>query len=801
MQIRRPLCLAALIFVLTVMALVYAGNPVPPSFDELEGNTLTLTGQVSRIEYRLQQPYQSPWQKTEQSGGQAGQAAGSVLRMVLTLREVTLPGQPSGYQVLCYFKEEAPEPKIGQWVRLRGRFQQFSRATNPGEFDSRSYYQILNLSFRIKDSEILTASGQYAHYQNQLYQIRKKMASALDAAFPATDAAVLKTMLLGDKSTLDADSKNLYQDSGIIHILAISGLHISIIGMGFYRLLKKMRLPLLPSAFFCVLLIFSYGLMTGLGASSLRAIAMFAVHLLGELLGRAYDLITALCLMAILMLLQQPLWVLHSGFLLSFGAIMAIGIFLPAWQELWELPETQMTGKQTTGKQTTGKQTTGKQTTGKQTAGKQICEKIQAGIGQGREALLTGSAVSLVTLPVLLWFYYVFPPYSLLLNLVVIPLMTIVVIDGISVMAIGQAVIWIGKTAVALSRLAGVPDQVILGLYAFCSRFSLQLPGARMILGRPQPWQILVYYLILTAVLVFHRRIPVLCSRMALAGAVLLLCLHTQTGLYLHFLDVGQGDGIVIEQAEGGCYLVDGGSTTKTDVGTYQILPFLKSRGIAELAAILLSHPDEDHINGAIQVLEQADANGVRVDALVLPAVTESLRDTELLQLRTTAKMHGVPVRYLKRGDCLQDGRLTLTCLNPKEGIITDDINEASEVLLLQYGKFTSLLTGDVTGTAEQEVISELRKMTGWQGMTGQLDVLKVAHHGSQHSTPSDLLELCRPRLAVISSGKDNRYGHPHPELLQRLQEAGVPYRNTQQSGAITVHTDGRRTEVEQFTE
>ena len=795
MQVRRPLCLVALAFVLTIMAMVYTDGTPAPSFDRLEGDNVILAGQVDRIEYRMTQP--------------SGQ-----LRMVLTIQNAVFDDhadesvrqkkgqteQPEqGYKVLCYFQEETPEPKIGQWIKVQGKFQQFSQATNPGEFDSRSYYQILNLSFRLKNTSILATSRDYSIYQNSLYQIRKSLAQTLDRSMPSEDAAVLKTMLLGDKSTLTAETKELYQDSGIIHILAISGLHISILGMGFYRLLKKLYCPRWPAALLAIAVILSYGIMTGLGASSMRAVCMFAVHLFGELAGRTYDMVTALSLMAILMLLQQPLWVRHSGFLLSFGAIVAIGIFLPVWKELWE--SSNEAGGETGKERASGKKPESRIEESKIRISRMLESRILGSEAQKElrgklrgvwDGFLAGSAVSVVTLPILLYFYAVFPIYSMLLNLIVIPLMTLVVIDGISVMAIGRLSIW-------LAQFAGAPGQAILELYRNCCEASLRLPGARIVLGQPRAWQILLYYLLLTMLVIDKRKIPLILRRMLIIAALAILCVRPHDGLGLSFLDVGQGDCIVLQNDNGNCYMIDGGSTTKTDVGAYQIIPFLKSQAVARLSGVFLSHPDADHINGAITVLEQSKENGIKVDCLILPDVADTIKKKELLELRMLAGQSGIPVRYLKRGDYIRDGNLELLCLNPQEEMQTSEINEISEVLLLRYKSFSALLTGDVTGTAEEGVIARLQQLEKVSPGTASIDVLKVAHHGSQYSTPASLLELTQPKLAVISAGKQNRYGHPHRALLQRLERAEVPWLNTMQSGAVTLKVRGKSIAVETF--
>ena len=259
----------------------------------------------------------------------------------------------------------------------------------------------------------------------------------------------------------------------------------------------------------------------------------------------------------------------------------------------------------------------------------------------------------------------------------------------------------------------------------------------------------------------------------------------------VHFMDVGQGDCIVMRNENGNCYMVDGGSTSKSQTGKYQILPFLESMGIGELEAVFVTHPDEDHISGILELMEQSPW-GVRINSLILPDVSREMKQKELAELREQAAAYGIPVRYIGRGDVVQDRNLKFTCLSPEEGMATDEVNEISTVLYTEYEEFKMLLTGDVTGEPEWELLSGLE---GKEALT----VLKVAHHGSKYSTPREFLEMTDPVIAVISAGKDNRYGHPHEELIERLEKRGCRIYRTAKSGAVTMQVRRGRIRVEEF--
>lgn len=773
MQIRRPLCLLSLIFISLAAVCVYGG---PETGEELppEGDRICLTGTVNDKEYRVMFGSKIP---------------------VIYIGGIKDMGDR---QVMCYMTDAGGGealPEMGETVRVSGKVSHFREAGNPGEFDLREYYQILNISYQLNQTEILECSGSGFQLKEKLFQIKSRCSGVLERIYPEKEASVLRAMLLGDKNGLDEEIKELYQLNGLIHILAISGLHVSLLGMAVSGFLKKCGIPVWFRAPAAIGIVCCYGIMTGMGISTWRAVFMFVLHLAAELFGRTYDMLTALSLAAVMMLAEQPLLVRHSGFLLSFGAVFGIGVVLPWWKEVLEgLSGFRMTGG--------GERNGEKNLTA-------VYRKMKGKLtGLVAEGLCVSSGTALATLPVLFYFYYVYPLYSLLLNLYVIPLMSLVLAFGI--FSIGA-----GFLLPEAGIIAGIPDQFILRLYEDSCRAALKLPGGIKIGGKPQPWQIAAYYGILFALVLWHALaeegmtlkerknpkgggrggqipgVPPIGQWLLVLGAIWLLLVRPVSGFRVSFLDVGQGDCIVMQNGNGNCYMVDGGSSSKSEVGKYQILTFLKSMGIGELEAVFVTHPDEDHISGIVELMEQS-GYGVRIKSLILPDASAEIKEEKLSGLRDQAAENGISVYYIGRGDVMRDRRLKFTCVGPKKGIETDEVNEISTVLYAEYGEFRMLLTGDVTGEPERELLTELE---GKDALT----VLKAAHHGSKYSTPQELLELTDPVYAIISAGKDNRYGHPHGELLERLTRQRCHIYQTPESGAITVHVRGGRIRVEEF--
>ena len=272
--------------------------------------------------------------------------------------------------------------------------------------------------------------------------------------------------------------------------------------------------------------------------------------------------------------------------------------------------------------------------------------------------------------------------------------------------------------------------------------------------------------------------------------AVILLTRRRGGGFTLTMLDVGQGDCICVNTGQGQVYLFDGGSSSRSQVGEYVLIPYLKYQGIHTIDGIFLSHGDQDHINAVRELL--SDSGGIRLKTLYLPQIAGPLPQP-LEELRLLAREAGCRVEYLSQGKGWQQGDFRLTCLWPGEGYDGDD-NAGSACYLLEEKDFRALLTGDVEGEGERELTAYLETM----GLPG-LDVLKVAHHGSRYSTSDAFLQAVTPRLALISAGRKNAYGHPHEETLERLEKVGCLPLQTADSGAITVYYIHNRMEVKIF--
>lgn len=646
------------------------------------------------------------------------------------------------------FLDNRPEPAPwpGDRLEIYGELEACEGASNPGEFDFRMYY------FGFRSCYRMYAEGGTGTYrqgmQNNpvrrvLFRIRNHGSQILDSLLPKEDAGVMKAMILGDKAGMDEEIKDLYQDNGIAHILAISGLHISLIGAGFYRLLRKMGAGFGPAASVGAAMLFLYGTMVGFSASSLRAVIMMTTFFLAEYLGRTYDMTSAAGLAGILIMIGRPFQIFHSGFQLSFGAVLSISLL-----------------------------------------GKYLEETIKPPKGILQQ-MTTGAAVQIGTCPIVLYHFYQYPIYGFFLNLAVIPLMTYAVISGI----LG---IFLGSISFELGRAALGTCHYVLALYSFLCDLSAKLPMSNLILGRPSLWQIALYAAILRAGLYGITK----AGRRKGAGlAVLCLILLAAShpglrrldgGLTVTFLDVGQGDGILVEKGET-AILIDGGSTDEKKLGEQVLEPCLKSKGISEIDYAIVSHGDEDHISGLRYLLEE-DC-GIQVKNLALSVSgrgTDTQNELKSLMEKHSGKDKG-NIWEMKAKDRIRASGLVFTCLYPEQTDQAGDTNQQSLVLLMSLGSLDVLFTGDTEEICEDQ----MTKRPFARELLKKADVLKTAHHGSDSSTGEAFLGAAENlKCAVISCGENNRYGHPSKEVVRRLEEKEIDIFITYQEGAVVLKGD-----------
>lgn len=710
---KRPLCLAAVLLLLVLWILpkdLWYEVPEIPS-----GEQLTITGTVTKRE------------QTEE-------------KQAYYLKNCFTDREHSEFSVLAYTQKGDSYP-IGSEISLYGTIYQLKEGENPGQFDARSYYQSQGILYTFQTEAVLSCQGESKLLEG-IASLREYLGERLLEIYEERDAGILKAVLLGDKSSLREEDELLYQKNGISHLLAISGLHISMIGISLYRFLRKCCLNFLEAGIPSGILLLLYGCMTGFGVSTVRAVCMFLVLIFGDILGRTYDMASAMALAALILLLRNPLQAYQAGFLLSFGAVAGICVVSP------------------------------------------VLQSVLGTERKWQQTVLVSASLMLVTYPVSVHFFYEYSLYSMLLNFIVIPCMPLV-------MGFGGAGMFLGCFFQKAGGLLGLPAHWTLSFYEFLGEWIVTWPNAVLCLGREAKWQLILYYVLLCLLLFLlwygRRRIYLL----FLPAAVIMVSLRFYPPLQITALSVGQGDCLYVRLPDQTTCLVDGGSTSEKKVGQYRILPYLKYCGTGQLDYVFLTHLDNDHINGIRELVEQQGTlDGVKIHRLLFPAIQNP--DEAYLELWDLAQEKGIEVGTVGEGDQLFGEDFRIECLYPFQNAYSEDKNNSSTVLRLSYGAFSMLFTGDMGFAGEQDLLE--------RGSLQRTDVWKVSHHGSKYSGSEEFLETIDPQLSLISVGR-NSYGHPSPELLERLSKVGSLVETTLEEGALTIKSDGSTFVLERWSE
>lgn len=666
----------------------------------------------------------------------------------------------------------------GDTLLVSGTLKCFEISRNEGGFDSRKYYKSIGIHYKMtaEDVTVLTRKRQTAGYL--LSEFRMKIKEVYEQISTKEKAGLYSSIVLGDKSSLDGDIKKLYQRNGIAHLLAISGLHISLVGMALYRLLRRAGTSYVFSFAAGTLFITGYVLMTGNALSGLRALVMCLLMMYAQVLGRTYDMLSALSTAAVMFIWNNPYVLYNSGFLLSFSAILGIAVVLPALKRVFlpDRPQSNHAEKRC------------------------FIDTLRDTV---KASFLTSFSVTAATLPVILNCYYEFPLYSVFLNLLVIPLMPLVMLCSVSA---GVTGLFCKPAGVFLLGTA----HFILEFYEVLCGTAGKLPYARIVTGKPKLWQCVVYVLLLALFvglsyfslnfwqkLLFNtikgesvaelkkvaentKTVKRLQIVILLAG-IMLFMLPKKPSFEIDMLDVGQGDGIYMMTPEGETYLFDGGSSDEKNLAQNTLVPFLKSKGVARIDYALVSHTDTDHISGIMELMQ---GDEITVGAVLLPEALKNCDDANYIKFIKIAQDCNIPVWHVKTGDFVGNSQVTVQCLHPEISYHTDSVNDISAVYRIDYGEFSMLMTGDAGMNVENELLEK--------GVLSPVTILKTGHHGSKSASSEAFLEKIRPQAALISCGVNNRYHHPSEEVIQRLKKMDIQTKVTAQCGQITVKSDGK---------
>ena len=707
-----------------------------------------------------------------------------------------------------------PLPLPGQICSVKGHFLELSPATNEGEFSLPSYYKGEGISGVFQAKTIELVRGESSPFAKELFTLKQSLGNRIDALFPEETAGFLKSLFLGERSGITLSEKSLYQSAGISHILAISGLHLSLLGGFFYRLLRKTKLSSLLSSLITSFFLFSYFLFTGSSHSAFRALFMLFLRFAAIQLGKGKDLLSQLSFALLFLLWLNPLSLYSIGMQCSFFTLFVF--FL-----LEERP-----GKAVRKK--------------KEKALSKICKKHALGFSKHPSLLLKLPAYLSKLIPCLLstlphrlqgsFLFYLallplfsltqfsFPLYAPLLNLLLLPLLPFFFLLG----AVSIFLSYLPEQDFLLLRLLSFSSRFLLNLlfqifHLFMEK-SLALPFSQILLGKMQALSVMLYFLFLYLLFFFPKAKSL--SLLLSLGFLLSLPLYLPNPpkeLEIAALDVGQGDGFVLRKGAL-VFTIDNGSTSKNLFPEQIFFPYCKAKRIQHIDYALLTHCDRDHISGIQALLEKHPS--ISLSHLILPA--SALQDHRYDLLKRLAYNHGADVSYWQKGDelvfseqgiCLSTKKtawaenpstskkrgpdtkghqLHIRCFYPNDASYMEEANAHSIGCLLEYGHFRMLFTGDMPKEAEEALLENCREAE----VSPVVDVLKLAHHGSKTSSCPSFLSETQAKFALFSYGKKNRYGHPHKNTVENCKEYRLFPLETAKLGEILIKTNGEQFEI-----
>ena len=646
---------------------------------------------------------------------------------------VDVQGNMSGGLILTYYPkdgEQLPAARIGDRISARGNLKLLTNYNNPGQIDTVTRMKANSITARMSAGKQGISieqvdGGLWIKFLRLVAAIREHYRDSMAGVMSADDAAAIFAMLFGGYAGLNPELVEDFQTTGIVHILSVSGSHMSLLAMATAWLCLLLRLPRGLTFAIGLFVIGTYAILSGLLPQVLRSASMGVLVFFAKTLDAEAEGARLLTLTALAMLINQPLLIFDVSFQLSFTATAGL-MYLS--EDL-----------------------------------RNAMERLPKFFSEPASMTI---AAQLASLPVIVWYFNQISLSSVLANVFVMPLLEVVIVGGLIGGIVAAVVPLLGKIFFIGEALIFGAGAELNRVFANLPFSSVQVPTLGLLAG-------FFYY----AALILRRPIILLPIIFLLAFNVF----RVGGELEVSFVDVGQGDCAVVVTPHGRCLIFDTGGVREKmfDVGRRVVVPYLKHENIRAVDKIFLTHVHEDHAGGAGAVIKKFPVSEI---------ITAGESKSEYAAVFGIAEENLLSLRAGHAGEVFDvDGVQVEIIFAPNVGTG----NEISNVYRVRYGEVTFLITGDLVKEIEEQMLRE--------GVDVSSTVLKVGHHGSNTSSSEDFLRAVKPKCAVISVGYGNNFGHPRPEVLERLESLPTKIYRTDQNGLIKFRTDGKSLNVETF--
>jgi competence protein ComEC len=684
--------------------------------------------------------------------------------------------------------------QYGDFIRFHSTLKRIHNFNNPGGFD---YEHYLNLQGIYAAGFIADSSKIVLLRQNSASPIRLKLESFRfylkqliykNAVSPQRE--IIEAMTIGNQKAIPTDVRDNFSKTGTSHILSINGLHIGIIAASAfffvflilkssqYMMLRFNIIKLAAAAAFFMVLISAF--IAGMEIPVLRSTLMALIFLIALISGKQKDLYNTLALAALIILVILPEALFDSSFQLSFMAVLALIYIVPRFSDL-TFPQLELLPLW----------------------GQSIIRYIYL------SALVCG-AVTIGTLPLIMYYSNRVSSITIIANLILVPLLGTLVLTismffilaaffspAIAGYLIKLASFFVQISVNIINKLAApswssfncttpnIVEITFFYLFIFLVIQFIEAREKRKTQKGFSPRRFLIFkYLLITTVVFFAADLTYLTARNKLSP-----------DLKITVIDVGQGNSTLVRFPGGKNMLIDGGgfSDSSFDTGKSVLAPFLYHERISNVDTVVLSHPHPDHLLGLIYIMNNFDVRQVwrsnlPIDLEDYPQWEKAIK---LNNINVSLVSNKSPERifYGVKVNVLWPSNYSVQDMN---NLSYDEVNDSSLVLKITFGKISFLIPGDISTDVEKQLIKSKTDLHS--------DVLVVPHHGSAHSSSAEFIKAVACRYAIVSAGKANVFHHPHPSILQRYNDAGVNILRTDRDGAVTITTNGNNLRINTFT-